>query len=128
VTWWAWCLIGVVVAAFVAAAWLKRAADESWHAYQQDRMWREIYESLVVAERAAATFGGAFVSLSTDVEAFLEAVTDVLTIDYNEVAYEPVARTCWCGSPAGFRADKGFIDCLADRMHDWRGLGRKDPQ
>ena len=34
---------------------------------------------------------------------------------------EEVGRRCWCGSPAGFRADKGRIDCLADRMHDWRG-------
>lgn len=30
-------------------------------------------------------------------------------------------RTCWCGSPVGYRPDKGFIDCLATRMHDWRG-------
>lgn len=27
-------------------------------------------------------------------------------------------KTCWCGSPVGMRPDKGFADCLANRMHD----------
>lgn len=44
-----------------------------------------------------------------------------------------VERRCWCGSPVGYRPDKGFHDCLADRMHDWRGkelaalAGLKEP-
>ena len=32
-----------------------------------------------------------------------------------------MTRVCWCGGAVAFRADKGFIDCLADRAHDWRG-------
>lgn len=37
----------------------------------------------------------------------------------------PHDRVCWCGSPVGFREDKGYLDCLTDRSHDWRAKGSK---
>lgn len=41
--------------------------------------------------------------------------------DHTSEEVTPPASACWCGSAVGFRPDKGFVDCLADRTHDWRG-------
>lgn len=145
-TWWAWCLIGIIVAGFVATVWLKRAGEKEWGRYQNVLMWQQLYEAIRQAEWSAAVFVERWGEWS---QKLMAAITDVALINYNEVAVPPhlegnriagawidehhdmpevevtVLRTCWCGSPAGFRADKGFIDCLADRMHDWRGPGRE---
>ena len=36
-------------------------------------------------------------------------------------------RKCWCGSAVGFRKDKGFVDCLDNRDHDWRSSAAQLP-
>jgi hypothetical protein len=60
VTWWAWCLIGIIAAGFVATVWLKRAGEEEWRRYQRQQQVKELNRQIEAAFAALVEMGGRF--------------------------------------------------------------------
>jgi high-affinity Fe2+/Pb2+ permease len=57
VTWWAWCLIAIIVAGFIAAAWLKRAGEKEWARYRRQRQIEELDRQIQEAFAALVVMG-----------------------------------------------------------------------